>query len=45
MFRGKTSSYVKDGDTKQIAKAYKINIIFEKGKKEEEKEPTGEPIF
>ena len=37
-FRGKTSSYIKDGKTQQIAKAYKLNIIFANSKKEETKE-------
>ena len=44
-FRGKTSSYVKDGDTKQIAKAYKINIIFALNKKEEPKKTTEQEIL
>ena len=45
-FRGKTSTYLKDGKTQRIAKAYKINIIFANSKKEETKEDeTDEPVF
>lgn len=42
-FRGKTSSYLKDGKTQQIAKAYKLNIIFANSKKESKEEETDEP--
>ena len=41
-FSGKTSTYVKDGDTKQTAVADKVSIIFANSKKEETKYQTTE---
>jgi len=44
-FSGRTKSYVKDGDTKQVAVANKVNIIFANSKKETTEEETEKPVF
>lgn len=44
-FSGKTSTFPKDGDTKQIAVADKVTIIFANSKKETKDDEKEEPVF